>query len=110
MISDKSAVVIHALGHDMTEATCTEAAHCQRQGCDYTEGTALGHADENADNECDSCGMSMETDQPTTPGKPVPGNPQTGDDETPATWIMLFTLSFVGICICVLLEKKRNMA
>ncbi len=32
-----------ALGHDMSEATCTEAAACKREGCDYTEGKALGH-------------------------------------------------------------------
>ena len=32
-----------ALGHDMSEATCTEASKCQREECDYTEGTALGH-------------------------------------------------------------------
>ena len=32
-----------ALGHDMSEATCTEASRCQRDGCEYTEGAALGH-------------------------------------------------------------------
>lgn len=31
------------LGHDMSYPTCTEAAMCQREGCDYTEGSALGH-------------------------------------------------------------------
>ena len=35
--------VIEALGHDMSEATCTEAAACQRENCDYVEGEALGH-------------------------------------------------------------------
>ena len=32
-----------ALGHDMSEATCTEASKCQRDGCNHTVGTALGH-------------------------------------------------------------------
>jgi len=32
-----------ALGHDLSEPTCTEAAKCQRSGCDYTEGEPLGH-------------------------------------------------------------------
>nr|WP_317378362.1 sortase B cell surface sorting signal [uncultured Faecalimonas sp.] len=32
-----------ALGHDLSKATCTEPAKCQREGCDYTEGEALGH-------------------------------------------------------------------
>ena len=32
-----------ALGHIMTNATCEAAAKCKRDGCDYTEGTALGH-------------------------------------------------------------------
>ena len=30
-------------GHDLLAATCTEAAKCQREGCDYTEGKLLGH-------------------------------------------------------------------
>ena len=32
-----------ALGHDMGAATCTKAPECKREGCDHTEGTALGH-------------------------------------------------------------------
>ena len=32
-----------ALGHDLSKATCTEPARCQKEGCDYTEGEALGH-------------------------------------------------------------------
>ena len=32
-----------ALGHDISKATCTEAAKCQREGCHYTEGKPLGH-------------------------------------------------------------------
>ena len=43
VISDKTSVVISALGHDLTDATCSEAPHCKREGCAYTEGTALGH-------------------------------------------------------------------
>ena len=32
-----------ALDHDMSEATCTEVSKCQREGCNHTVGTALGH-------------------------------------------------------------------
>lgn len=32
------------LGHDLAAATCTEAAKCQRENCEYTEGEALGHS------------------------------------------------------------------
>ena len=43
VIEDKTSVNLTALGHDMAAATCTEASYCQREGCSYTEGTALGH-------------------------------------------------------------------
>ena len=36
------AETIGLLGHDMTDATCTEEATCKRSGCDRTE-DALGH-------------------------------------------------------------------
>ena len=36
-------VTIGALGHDMSEVTCTEASKCQRESCNHTEGSALGH-------------------------------------------------------------------
>ncbi len=42
-ITDPASVVIPALGHDMSEATCTAPATCQRDGCGHTEGEALGH-------------------------------------------------------------------
>ena len=29
--------------HNMSEATCTEASKCRGEGCDHTEGEALGH-------------------------------------------------------------------
>ncbi len=32
-----------ALGHDLTDATCTAAPICKRNDCTYTEGAALGH-------------------------------------------------------------------
>ena len=32
------------LSHDMSRATCTEVSRCQRTGCNYTEGIALGHS------------------------------------------------------------------
>ena len=44
VIADKTSVNIKALGHDMSDATCTEAPVCQRENCTYTEGTALGHS------------------------------------------------------------------
>ena len=43
------------LGHDMSAATCTEASKCKRKDCDYTEGTALGHATVNHDAKSPSC-------------------------------------------------------
>ena len=36
-------VTVTKLGHDMSKATCTEVSTCQREGCVYTEGSALGH-------------------------------------------------------------------
>ena len=32
-----------ALDHDMADATCTAPATCKREGCNHTEGDALGH-------------------------------------------------------------------
>ncbi len=37
-----------ALGHDMAPATCTAPAACKREGCDHTEGEALGHTESTA--------------------------------------------------------------
>ena len=37
-----AAETIGLLGHDMTDATCTEEAVCKRSGCDHTE-DAIGH-------------------------------------------------------------------
>ena len=34
---------IDRLGHDMAEATCTEPSKCKREGCNYTEGSSVGH-------------------------------------------------------------------
>ena len=49
--------IVAALGHDMSEATCTEASACQRADCDYTEGEPLDHIDLNTDHVCDrNCG------------------------------------------------------
>ena len=110
VIPDKTSVVVAALGHDMSEATCTEAAYCQREGCDYTEGAALGHVDENADNKCDNCGVSMGGEQPTTPDKPTDDVPQTGDISKSMMWTVVLMLSIVGTIICVLFSKKKNMS
>ncbi len=46
---------VAALGHDMSSATCTEAAKCKRSGCNHTVGSALGHSFAN-DATCDICG------------------------------------------------------
>ena len=51
--------VVDALGHDMADATCTKPSTCKRTGCNYTEGEALGHKDENADYKCDACSTKM---------------------------------------------------
>ena len=54
----KEQEVIPALGHNWTEANCTEAKHCER--CGETEGEALGHDAEAAtcteDSVCKRCG------------------------------------------------------
>ena len=39
----EAAEVIPALGHDLSEATCTAPATCRREGCGYTEGESLEH-------------------------------------------------------------------
>ena len=57
-------VTVDPLGHSLSKATCTEPAKCQRKGCTYTEGTALGHADENKDGKCDRCGYTMSIAEP----------------------------------------------
>lgn len=110
IISDKTSVIIAALGHDMSEVTCTEAARCQREGCDYTEGSAPGHIDANADIKCDRCGIALESDQPTTPNKPADDVPQTGDNSNTMLWATFLMLSFAGIVVCVLLSRKREIA
>ena len=53
---------IAKLGHDMSDATCTEASKCKRSGCTYTVGTALGHTWSNAicttPKTCSACGKA----------------------------------------------------
>ena len=39
----KAQEIIKALDHDMSEATCTAASKCQREGCDHVEGEPLDH-------------------------------------------------------------------
>ena len=34
---------VEPLGHDLSEPNCVDPYVCQRTGCDYTEGEALGH-------------------------------------------------------------------
>lgn len=43
MPTNADAVKESNLGHDMSEATCTDAPKCKREGCDYTEGNLLDH-------------------------------------------------------------------
>lgn len=57
---------IPATGHVMQEATCTEPASCIY--CDYTEGKALGHINNNG--YCDRCGEKITIDMKTVIGKP----------------------------------------
>ena len=109
-IADKTSVVIPAMGHDMLGATCTEAAHCQRDSCDYTEGFALGHIDANTDGKCDRCGITIEVDHPTTPDKPMNDVPKTGDNSNTMLWAALLVLSLTGMMICAELCRKRNAA
>ncbi len=43
-IDPATKVIGKPLGHDFSEATCTEPKKCQRTGCEETEGEALGHS------------------------------------------------------------------
>ena len=43
------------LGHDMADATCTKPATCKRDGCNYTEGKALGHKEETVPGKAATC-------------------------------------------------------
>ena len=74
-ITDINLIIIAQLEHDFAPATCTKAKTCQREGCNTTEGLALGHIIENkwvsnADfhwHECSVC--TQRIDQNThTPG------------------------------------------
>ena len=55
VIVDKTSVAIAALGHDLSDATCIEAAKCQREGCGYIEGTALGHVEVTDEAKASTC-------------------------------------------------------
>lgn len=61
------------LAHDMAGATCEKPAACKREGCDYTEGKALGHswvdATCQAPKYCDRCQLTQGEPLPHTEGK-----------------------------------------
>ena len=97
---------IDALGHDMADATCTEAAKCQRESCDHTEGTALGHQwddgvvttepTEEAEGvktyTCERCGVtqteSIPALEPTEPEEPTePSVPSTPVKPVWQSWL-----------------------
>ncbi|MBR3785453.1 MAG: InlB B-repeat-containing protein [Firmicutes bacterium] len=44
-----------ALGHDLVSATCEDKGYCQREGCDYETGLALGHKMELVTEKASSC-------------------------------------------------------
>ena len=59
--TDTVADINTKLGHDMSSATCTEASKCQRNGCNVTEGSALGHTeviDEAVASDCTNSGLT----------------------------------------------------
>ena len=114
VITDKTTVVIDALGHSFTNyvsdgnATCTEdgtkTAKCDR--CDVTDtvtdtGSAMGHADVDADEHCDVCGTEMD-------GSSV--IPPTGDSAYMVMTFLLMLISASGISVVALLRKKRGSA
>ncbi len=61
------------LAHDMAGATCEKPAACKREGCDYTEGEALGHswvdATCQAPKYCDRCQLTQGDPLPHTEGE-----------------------------------------
>ena len=98
VITDKTSVVIEALGHDLTDATCTDAAKCQRAGCGHVE-EALGHKDENLDGACDVCGNKLDS--------PVP---PTGDHSYVMIIVLLVSVTAAGIILIALPRRRRNSA
>ena len=50
------------LSHDMAPATCTEPATCKRDGCNHTEGEALGHEEETVAGKAATCTEAGLTD------------------------------------------------
>ena len=54
--TDTVADVDSKLGHDFADATCTSPKTCKRDGCNATDGAALGHTYDNAcDGDCNVC-------------------------------------------------------
>ena len=52
---------VPAIDHKMVDATCTQAAHCENEGCEVTEGEPLGHTevkDEDRMALCDEPGLT----------------------------------------------------
>ena len=98
VITDKTSVVIEALGHDLTDATCTDAAKCQRAGCGHVE-EALGHKDENLDGACDVCGNKLDSQVPPT-----------GDHSYVMIIVLLVSVTAAGIILIALPRRRRNSA
>lgn len=54
--------ILAVVGHDMAPATCTEPATCKRDGCNHTEGKALGHKEETVPGKAATCTATGLTD------------------------------------------------
>ena len=72
--------IIPALGHKMTEGTCTEAAVCQRVGCGYVGQAALGH--NFVAGVCTRCGVDENASGPQIVSQPVDFVGMVGDTAT----------------------------
>lgn len=98
-ITDKSTVVIPALGHDWQDATCIQPKTCKV--CGATEGSKNNHVDTDQDGKCDICGNEgIITDQSAPP---------TGDGRW-FLWMILLGMSGVSVISFISYgkQKKRN--
>ena len=74
-ILDSNSVKSAPLGHDFSDASCTDARRCQHEGCNATDGLPLGHTPKddlysNADihwHECSVCSVPIDQ-APHAPG------------------------------------------
>ena len=108
---------VDELGHDMTDATCEAPATCKREGCNHTEGEALGHdygdwvvvkeATESEQGEqtktCSRCGDTI--------SEPIPVSEQEESPKASAGCTGAVGGSLVGIlglCLSAIIIKRKH--